>query len=123
MSWTQQEAIDLCWLVEPIAFKYGYHVALTGGTLYKPGNRKDADLLFYRHKSESTTCDFAGLRKALKKELGFKEKKWTARVTKFEWNGRSVDALTPEDGGDYEAVVDDDQPAIDGPAQHDPFDE
>ena len=48
MHWTQQEAIDLCRKIEAICPKYGCHVALTGGLLYKDGSRKDCDLLFYR---------------------------------------------------------------------------
>src|ERR1035437_5571090 len=47
-QWTQTEAIELCVKVEAICPKYGCHVALTGGLLYKQGKRKDCDLLFYR---------------------------------------------------------------------------
>lgn len=48
MSWTHQEAVDLCIAIEAVCPKAGCHVALTGGVLYKPGARKDLDLLFYR---------------------------------------------------------------------------
>jgi len=47
-NWTQQEAIALCVKIESICPKFGCHVALTGGLLYKEGERKDCDLLFYR---------------------------------------------------------------------------
>jgi hypothetical protein len=47
-NWTQQEAIELCKKVESICPHFGCHVALTGGLLYKEGDRKDCDLLFYR---------------------------------------------------------------------------
>ena len=47
-SWTLEEAVDLCKRVEAICPPFGCHVALTGGTLYKNGERKDCDLLFYR---------------------------------------------------------------------------
>lgn len=50
--WTQEEAIALCTSLEPIAAKYGGHVALTGGTLYKDGPRKDVDVLIYRSLDE-----------------------------------------------------------------------
>lgn len=45
-DWTTEEAIELCKLVEPIAFECDCHVALSGGLLYKDGPRKDADLVF-----------------------------------------------------------------------------
>ena len=48
VSWTQSQAIDLCRQIEAIAPEFGCHVALTGGLLYKDGNRKDCDIVFYR---------------------------------------------------------------------------
>lgn len=46
--WTLKKAVALCVKLETIAPKHGAHVALTGGTLYKDGRRKDCDVLFYR---------------------------------------------------------------------------
>lgn len=46
--WTQKLAVELCRRIEAICPEYGCHVALTGGTLYKDGERKDCDILFYR---------------------------------------------------------------------------
>lgn len=46
--WSQSEAIELCQRIEAICPKFGRHVALTGGLLYRDGERKDCDLLFYR---------------------------------------------------------------------------
>lgn len=51
-KWTRQEALALCTRIEPIAAKYGAHVALTGGCLYKEGARKDVDILIYRIRQE-----------------------------------------------------------------------
>lgn len=48
MGWTISEAIALCRAIEAICPAFGCHVALTGGTLYKDGVRKDLDLVFYR---------------------------------------------------------------------------
>ena len=48
MNWTQQHAIELCKRIESVCPRYGCHVALTGGLLYKDGPRKDCDILFYR---------------------------------------------------------------------------
>jgi len=47
-KWTQQEAIALCRLVERYVPLAGCHVALTGGCLYRDGERNDCDLIFYR---------------------------------------------------------------------------
>lgn len=43
-----QTAVELCRIVEAGAANYGCHIALTGGCLYKDGDRKDFDLMFYR---------------------------------------------------------------------------
>lgn len=50
---SQKEAIRICVQLEKIAPLCGCHVALTGGSLYKPGLRKDVDLLFYRIRQVS----------------------------------------------------------------------
>lgn len=52
-SWTQKEAIEFCILLEEFAPKAQMHVALTGGSLYKKGNRKDCDVLFYSVRQSS----------------------------------------------------------------------
>lgn len=54
MGWSHHEALKICQRIEPIAEKYGAHVALTGGCLYKAGERKDVDILFYRIRQEDT---------------------------------------------------------------------
>ena len=61
MSWDLQNAVTLCKEIEAVAPKFGYHVALTGGCLYKEGERKDLDLVFYKHG----TPDIPGLLLAL----------------------------------------------------------
>lgn len=40
-GWTQAEAIALCRKIEDVCPAFGCHVALTGGVLYKLGERKD----------------------------------------------------------------------------------
>lgn len=44
----QREAIQLCKQLEEFAPNFGLHVALTGGCLYKHGERKDVDIILYR---------------------------------------------------------------------------
>lgn len=38
----------VCALIEEITHKLGWHVALTGGSLYKRYPRKDIDIIFYQ---------------------------------------------------------------------------
>lgn len=60
MTWTQDKAIVLCRDIEAIAPEHGCHVALTGGLLYKFGERKDCDLVFYRIR-QAEKIDIDGL--------------------------------------------------------------
>jgi hypothetical protein len=68
MTWTQAEAIELCTKIEAVAPKFGCHVALTGGLLYKQGPRKDADIMLYRIR-QTSSIDMGGLWEALE-DLG-----------------------------------------------------
>jgi hypothetical protein len=111
LMWNQEQAIKLCGEVESICPKFGCHVALTGGTLYKSDNRKDVDILFYRIrqvKQIDKTELFLALRKIglrLKKDYG-----WCAKANYY---GKSVDCFFPEDSGEYETDgKDDDQDEI-----------
>lgn len=59
-KWTQAEALDLCARIEAFAPTYGCHVALTGGCLYKKGERKDVDVILYRIR-QSPRIDIEGM--------------------------------------------------------------
>lgn len=94
-TWTQSEGVALAKAVEAVAPEHGAHVALTGGLLYKDGERKDADLLFYRIR-QTDHINLSGLFTALKgvgltvfADYGFVKK---ARYA----DGRTVDLLFPE---------------------------
>jgi hypothetical protein len=67
MTWTHEQAVDLCTMIEQVAPRFGCHVALTGGLLYKDGPRKDCDLLIYRIR-QCPAIDMLGLWTALKAE-------------------------------------------------------
>lgn len=101
MSWTQQQAIELCKRIEPVCPKYGCHVALTGGLLYKEGTRKDCDILFYRIR-QAANIDDEGLFQELD-SLGILKK-----IAGFGWcikavcEHGSVDCFFPEElAGEY----------------------
>jgi hypothetical protein len=101
MNWTQQEAIDLCVKVEAICPKFGCHVALTGGLLYKTGPRKDCDLVFYRIR-QRPEIDNQKMIEALQ-QIGFGVFKGFGFVLKTDYQGKSVDCMFPEEiGGTYD---------------------
>lgn len=118
-KWTQEQAVELCRQIETIAPKYGCHVALTGGTLYHFGERKDADILFYRIR-QVTAIDVDGLMDALRR-LGVtpgEDYGWCFKAT---FEDRAIDFFFPErEGVDYPghtepaslAVVLSDEPEI-----------
>lgn len=92
--WTQEEAISVCKLVEEICPPFGCHVALTGGCLYKDGERKDLDLLFYRIR-QAETIEYLDLFEAMER-IGFTVKSRHGWVVKATFKGKSVDIFFPE---------------------------
>lgn len=92
--WTQDEAIRLCRDVEAICPAFGCHVALTGGTLYKHGARKDCDLLFYRIR-QVPIIDVQGLIPALA-GIGIVVTAAHGWVHKAIYQGKSIDLFFPD---------------------------
>lgn len=94
-KWTQQEAIALCRLVERYCPVTGCHVALTGGCLYKDGERNDCDLIFYRIR-QTPQINTQKLMELLQTQVGFDH------ITGGGWRyvgyylGKKVDLLFPE---------------------------
>lgn len=99
--WTQADAIALCVAIEDVCPKFGCHVALTGGLLYKSGPRKDADILFYRIR-DVAEIDISGLLCVLQ-ELGithdyerddeYGDELWCVKAM---YHGRPIDLFFPE---------------------------
>lgn len=101
--WTQQEAIDLCIKLESIAPKYGYHVALTGGCLYKDGPRKDLDIVFYDiRNSKSKFLPLLDFQKALYTELGILCNLKRGFINKATLSSKPIDFIFPGFGGVYD---------------------
>jgi hypothetical protein len=103
--WTQAQALDLCRKIEAICPHYGCHVALTGGTLYKDGARKDCDILFYRIR-QVEAIDVGGLMSKLPDIDVTPESTWEpdAWVIKGRWRGKPLDMFFPENKGDQEHI-------------------
>jgi hypothetical protein len=94
MGWTLEEALPLFKAVEEICPLYGYHVALTGGVLYKDGPRKDLDMLFYAIRQDFPKDPDILL--AALREFGFTLGTKHGWVTKSLWKGMPVDLFFPE---------------------------
>lgn len=94
MSWTQAEAIAIARRLEEIAPDYSAHVALTGGCLYKDGERKDCDILFYRIRQDKV-INTAGLFAHMER-LGFSFGGNHGRVHKCTYQGKDLDLFFPE---------------------------
>ena len=97
MAWTLERAVALCRQIEAVCPQYGCHVALTGGTLYKDGERKDADILFYRIR-QVDEIDVSGLMEALR-GLGIEPTNDHGWVFKATHEGRPIDFFFPERPG------------------------
>ena len=92
--WTQIEALKLCKEIEVFAPLYGFHVALTGGLLYKSGPRKDADILFY-HVGKVAPMDVDGLIFELEK-IGFHAVNRRPFHCKASYKCKPVDIMFPQ---------------------------
>lgn len=104
MGWQQSEAIALCEQIERICPEFGCHVALTGGLLYKPGERKDADILFYRIR-QVDEIDIGGLMDALG-AIGIEPGDDFGWCYKATFQGKPIDFFFPERPGDYPTADD-----------------
>jgi hypothetical protein len=93
--WTTSEALQACVLIESVAPTFGGHVALTGGLLYKAGERKDCDVLIYRIRQRQEPVDFSGLFAALA-PLGFTFVQDFGWCKKLKWNDKPLDLFDPD---------------------------
>lgn len=100
-TWALEQAVALCIQIEGICPKYGCHVGLTGGTLYKPGERKDLDIIFYRIR-QVERIDLEGLWMALD-EIGVVEKSGFGWCHKATYHEKNIDIFFPEEteGDEY----------------------
>lgn len=103
---TLNDAIDFCVKIEGFAPGCGCHVALTGGTLYKDGDRKDIDILFYRIR-QVEQINYERLFYLLESELNIVVSAsfgWVTKAVEVD-KGISFDFFFPEAEGapnDYE---------------------
>ncbi len=97
--WTQEQAIELCVILENIVPAFGCHVALTGGLLYRQGPRKDCDIILYRIRQVKQVL-FDDLFVELAKQ-GIEKTSGFGFCIKAKYNGKRIDFLMPEKEGGY----------------------
>lgn len=92
---THEMAVALCAALYEVLEPEGYYPALTGGLLYKEGNRKDIDIVIYRNRQKIQGFEVVDIANLLAQvhlnitdSFGF--------VTKAEWHGFIVDIFNPE---------------------------
>lgn len=89
------DAVQLVQVLERCAPAHGFHVALTGGCVFKFDQRKDIDLVVYRIRQQPN-ADIEKLLKAFD-ALGLSVVSRHGFVTKAKYlNGMAVDILFPE---------------------------
>lgn len=99
MAWTQADAIALCIELEAIAPDFGAHIGLTGGLLYKQGERKDVDIIIYRIR-QVEAIDITGLFDAFEL-LGVRKVSGFGWCHKATYQGKPIDFFFPEEDGEY----------------------
>lgn len=99
VMWTREEAFTLIISLERIAPKFGAHIGLTGGLLYKTGQRKDCDIIVYRIR-QVDEIDTDGFFTAIK-DIGVHKVSGFGWCHKAKWAGRDIDFFFPEEIGEY----------------------
>lgn len=90
---TQKDGVELCRLIHD-KIKDAFP-ALTGGLLYKDGERKDIDIILYRHRQDLDPVETSEFEDDLL-SIGVKITQCYGFVTKATWNGFDVDIFNPE---------------------------
>lgn len=97
-KWTQQQAIELCIKLEAFAPRFGCHIALSGGCLYKAGERKDCDIILYRIRQAPVIAFDAFFEECAK--IGVTKLFGFGFCHKAIYDGKLIDFLSPEEAGE-----------------------
>lgn len=92
---TKVHGETLCKILYHKLKDHGYFPALTGGLLYKEGDRKDIDIVIFRHRQMHDSFDMVDIDNLLK-EVGIEILAHHGFVTKAKWCGMTVDLFNPE---------------------------
>lgn len=93
--WTGNGATrELLIMIEEVAATCGAHIALTGGVLYKEGERKDLDIVVYRVRQRPAIRWNEFYSKLA--DIGIKVTAQHGWVTKAFYKGNPIDFFDPE---------------------------
>ena len=92
---TKEMAIELCKLLYQKLEPLGFYPSLTGGLLYKEGNRKDIDILIYRNRQKVESFETIDIESHLN-SVGVEITGYFGFVTKAKWKGLVIDLFNPE---------------------------
>lgn len=95
MNANTNHGIELCQELYKALSKSGFFPALTGGLLYKDGERKDIDIAIYRHRQQVAAFEMEEIEHLLS-DAGVCDFSYHGFVTKCKWKGFSVDLFNPE---------------------------
>ncbi len=95
----QSKGLELCKILYKELNIIGVFPALTGGLLYKEGNRKDIDIVLYRHRQELDGFETKEIELILSR-CGLTDFQYFGFVTKAKWQGVTVDLFNPETKSD-----------------------
>lgn len=92
--WTKHHAFMLCESMYKLLAPHGYYPALTGGTLYKTGARKDIDVVVFHHRQRHDHVNMQEVITLLA-PLVTNVPEFYGFVTKVQLNGIPVDLFDP----------------------------
>lgn len=101
-KWVLKDAIEVIVKIEEIAKSCNWHVGLTGGVLYKEGERKDLDIIFYRVRQTLEITNEELLGKLF--NFGFSLHSNHGWCVKATYADKCVALLFPELTGDYPII-------------------
>lgn len=92
---TKEIAFKLCRDLYSILEPKGFYPALTGGLLYKDGERKDIDIIIYRNRQKVESFETVDIAELLA-QVGLNITASFGFVTKADYHGLVVDIFNPE---------------------------
>lgn len=95
----REKAIELCNTLYKILSPLHFYPALTGGCLYKEGERKDCDIVIFRNRQAHTDFELHDLEPVLSL-AGFTDFRHFGFVTKCMYQGIAIDMFNPETAAD-----------------------
>jgi hypothetical protein len=95
----QLKAIEICNKLYEVLSPRGFYPAMTGGCLYKEGERKDCDIVIFRNRQAVDGFELQELEEVLT-SIGFTSFQHFGFVTKAKFDGCDIDLFNPETSAD-----------------------